>query len=308
MTIAYPMVIGGKPYFAFPAFVPVTFEVTVLLATLATVIGMITFFYQFPHNAHPLHDTDYMAKVSNDKFGVCIEAADPKFDEAEVKSLYEELGGRDIESVYELAKVEQNTFNPRFIMLLAAVAVIVSGGTYLSLNKAMFMVPYDWMMNQPRLDAQERSEFFADEYGMRPPVEGTVARNTMPYLYDGMKNQQPDEPLINPYFPTTENIALGKERFDIYCSPCHGFRGEGDSRLRGQFSVPPSLHSEKAFNWSDGDFYHVLMVGQNVMPSYASQLEEHERWAVINYIRVLQKAMNPTEEEIQMAKEESASK
>ncbi|MFN3695783.1 MAG: DUF3341 domain-containing protein, partial [Ignavibacterium sp.] len=56
MSVDYPMIIGGKPFFALPAFIPITFEVTVLLATLATVIGMITFFFRFPENDHPLHD------------------------------------------------------------------------------------------------------------------------------------------------------------------------------------------------------------------------------------------------------------
>ncbi|MCB0753622.1 MAG: cytochrome c, partial [Ignavibacteriae bacterium] len=87
-------------------------------------------------------------------------------------------------------------------------------------------------------------------------------------------------------------------KFNIYCSPCHGYLAEGDSRLRGQFPNPPSLHSEKVRGWSDGRIYHVIVSGQNVMPSYSSQLSREERWAVVNYIRVLQRSLNAKESDL----------
>lgn len=98
MAMDYPMIIGGKPFFALPAFIPVTFEVTVLLATLATVIGMLTFFFYFPNNSHPVHDTSFMKKVSSDKYGVCIECADPKFELEGVKEFLTSVGGIETSS------------------------------------------------------------------------------------------------------------------------------------------------------------------------------------------------------------------
>jgi mono/diheme cytochrome c family protein len=74
--------------------------------------------------------------------------------------------------------------------------------------------------------------------------------------------------------------------------------GEGDSRLRGQFPNPPSIHSEKVRTWSDGRIYHVIVEGQNVMPSYRSQLTRQERWAVVNYLRVLQRSLNAKETDL----------
>ncbi|PIP78274.1 MAG: hypothetical protein COW85_04845, partial [Ignavibacteria bacterium CG22_combo_CG10-13_8_21_14_all_37_15] len=91
MSKDYPMIIGGKPFFALPAFIPITFEITVLLATLATVIGMLTFYFKFPNNSQPLHDTPYMKAVSSDKYGICIEADDELFDLEKVKHLFKEL-------------------------------------------------------------------------------------------------------------------------------------------------------------------------------------------------------------------------
>ena len=81
MGIDYPIVIGGKPFFPLPAFIPITFEITVLVATLSTVGALLFFFFKFPNNKHPLHDTNYMKNVSSDKYGICIEADDPKFNE-----------------------------------------------------------------------------------------------------------------------------------------------------------------------------------------------------------------------------------
>ncbi|MCB0751703.1 MAG: DUF3341 domain-containing protein, partial [Ignavibacteriae bacterium] len=87
MGIDYPNVIGGKPFFPLPAFIPITFELTVLVATLSTVAFLLFFFFKLPNNRHPLHDTNYMKNVSSDKYGVSIEAEDPKFNLEEVKSL-----------------------------------------------------------------------------------------------------------------------------------------------------------------------------------------------------------------------------
>lgn len=297
----YPMIIGGKPFFALPAFIPVTFEVTVLLATLSTVIGMIVFFFNFPQNAHPLNDTSYMRSCSADKYGICIEADDRQFDEKTINELFISLGGRNIELIQWPPKETFKIFDMKFIGFLVVVFLIVSGSTYLILNKVLYITPFDWMMNQQRLNVQMKSDFFKDGFGMRTNVEGTIARGFLPYEYSNLSTQPP-EPIVNPLQPSKEVLAIGKKKYLIYCSPCHGNLGDGDSRLRGQFPNPPSLHSEKVRGWQDGNIYHVIVNGQNVMPSYASQLLREERWAIIHYIRVLQKARNASELEIQEIK------
>ncbi len=305
MSLDYPMIIGGKPFFALPAFVPITFEVTVLFATLATVIGMLAFYFKFPSNSHPLHDTPYMKAVSGDKYGVCIEADDKIFDSEKVKALFNELHAKEISEVFYPAIEVANIFEPKFITLLVLIGLLTSGATYVTLNKLIYMTPFDWMMNQNKVNAQSKSLFYADGFGMRKPVDGTVARNFIPYEYKGLA--APVVPLSNPLTPTNEVLNLGKKRFLTFCSPCHGNFGDGDSRLRGQFPNPPSLHSEKVRGWLDGNIYHVIVNGQNVMPSYSSQLSRDERWAVIHYIRALQKAKNASPLEILEAKKETSS-
>lgn len=305
MSISYPMIIGGKPFFALPAFVPITFELTVLFATLATIIGMLTFFFNFPFNKHPLHDTEYMKSTSNDKYGICIEAEDEKFNESEVIKFLNNLGANKIETIYYNVEDIPTVFTTKFITFLIIVFIIVSGGTYFTLNKLLYMVPFNWMTLQDRVNVQSESTFFKDGFGMRMPVKGTVSREFIPYVYAGQM-QQPENPIVNPLPSTKEILELGKKKFNTFCSPCHGNFGDGDSRLRGQFPNPPSLHSTKVREWKDGNIYHVITNGQNVMPSYASQLSSDERWAIINYIRALQRAKNASESDIQLVQKGTA--
>jgi mono/diheme cytochrome c family protein len=305
MSVDYPLVIGGKPFFAFPAFIPITFEVTVLLATVSTVIAMIALFFRLPDNKHPLHDTEYMKSVSADKFGIVIESSDAKFNEASVKELLEKLHPNKLELIYYPPEESYPIFQPKFILFLIAVSLIVSGGTYFTLNKLIYMIPYNWMMDQDKLNPQKGSDLFVDGYGMRSPVDGTVARGFIPYPYQGQA--APISVLANPFIPTNENIALGKEKYFTYCSPCHGYFADGDSRLRGQFPNPPTLHSKRAIEFSDGMIYHIITNGQNVMPSYASQISREERWAIVNYVRVLQRAKNASDSDLIEMNKESGS-
>ena len=296
MAVDYPLVIGGKPFFAFPALVPITFEVTVLLATLSTVIAMIALFFRLPDNKHPLHDTEYMKSVSGDKFGVVIEASDEMFNQTEVENFLKSLIPLNIEYIYFPPDESYAIFQPKFLLFLLGIALIVSGGTYFTLNKLMYMTPFNWMMDQDKLNPQKPSELFADGRGMRTPVEGSVAKGFIPYPYKGQTN--PVEVLSNPFLPTKENIALGKAKYFTYCTPCHGDFADGDSRLRGQFPNPPTLHSKRAREFSDGMIYHIITNGQNVMPSYESQITRDERWAIVNYIRVLQRAKNASDADL----------
>jgi hypothetical protein len=304
MSLEYPMIIGGKPFFSLPAFIPITFEVTVLLATLSTVIGMLTFFFNYPNNNHPLNGTAYIKAVAVDKFGICIEASDNKFDKDVIEQLLHHLGANEIETIYYPKDEVYPIFQPKYLMFLAATAIATSLVTYFVLNKLMFMDPFNWMMVQDKLIPQEKSEVFEDGFGMRKPVEGTVARGFIPYPFMG--EPTPADVLSNPFLPTRENIELGKKKYLIYCSPCHGNYAEGDSRLRGQFPNPPTLHSVRSREMSDGMLYHIITNGQNIMPSYASQVTREERWAIVNYIRVLQRAKFARESDLQEIKKESA--
>ncbi len=301
MSVDYPLIIGGKPFFSLPAFIPVTFELTVLLASVGAVLTMLFFLFKLPNNSHPLHDTDYMKSVSVDKFGLCIEAKDDEFNEQKAVEFLKGLGGRNITTIHysdEVINFKPKIFEKKFVVFLIIAFIVVSGATYFVLNQLLFMSPFNWMVVQSKLTEQKVSNFFSDGNSMRPPVEGTVSRGNMPFAWD-KDPEMSAKMAVNPLMPTKEILEKGKAKFNTFCSPCHGFYGKGDSRLRGQYPNPPSLHSEKIRNWTDGRIYHVIMMGQNVMPSYASQLNQEERWSVITYIRALQRAVNAKEGDLQ---------
>jgi mono/diheme cytochrome c family protein len=295
--IDYPLVIGGKPFWSWPAFVPISFEVTVLLASVLSVVAMIVLYFKFPNNSHPLHETPYMKAVSADRYGLSIQADDPMFDERKVRDFLQKVGGKHIAPVYFNQEDEARVFEPKFLGILLATAMAVSVCTYLTLNKALYSVPFDWMMEQGKLKAQKPSGLFKDGIGMRTPVEGTVARGFLPYPYRG-KPEEAARNLVNPLLATSDVLERGKARFLTYCSPCHGNFARGDSRLHGQFPNPPTLNTEKVRNWPDGAIYHVITEGQNVMPSYAAQIARDDRWAIIHYLRVLQRAQNAKESDL----------
>ncbi len=297
----YPLVIGGKPFYSLPALIPITFEVSVLSATIGTVISMLFIFFKLPNNSHPLHDTKFMKQVSSDKFGVCIEAKDKFFETEKVKSFLLSLGAKEVEEIYfDLADRthRHKILAPKFIGFLAFMIVLTSAITYVTLNIALYLPPFDWMVFQSRLNAQSTTDFYKDHSAMRKPVEGTIARDFMPYAFKG----QPDSAakyLENPLEITKTNLAVGKKKFNTFCSPCHDYFATGNSRLRGKFPNPPSLHTDKVRNWPDGRIYHIITEGQNVMPGYDKQITREQRWEIVLYVRALQRAFNAKEGDVQ---------
>jgi mono/diheme cytochrome c family protein len=146
------------------------------------------------------------------------------------------------------------------------------------------------MQNQPKYIPERESDFFDSGQSEQPLVDGTVARGELrsdDLLYTGMENGQPATEF--PFPVTAEVMKRGQERFDIFCSPCHGRTGDGDGMVvqRG-FRPPPSYHTEKLREAAAGHFFDVITNGFGAMPDYKSQVPVRDRWAIIAYIRALQ--------------------
>jgi len=146
------------------------------------------------------------------------------------------------------------------------------------------------MHDQPRYKPLAQSDFFADLRSARPPVEGTVARGQLhedTYLYTGKIGNSPGDYM--PFPVTADLLARGRERFNIYCSPCHSRLGDGNGMIvqRG-FRTPPSYHTERLRKAPLGYFFDVMTNGFGAMPEYASQIPPADRWAIVSYIRALQ--------------------
>lgn len=311
VAIDYPLVVAGKPFFSLPAYVPVLFEVTVLSSAVLGTLAMLCIYNGLPFNSHPLHDTPYMARVSDNRFGICLQATDPLFTEDSAKELLQKLGALDITSIYldpeeQQAKSKLKPMTPQFAMFLALVAIATNAAVYVLYNKVVYMAPFTWMDVQAKERPQSRSKHFEDGFAMRVPVAGTVPRGFVPYPYQEANVEEASPYMVNPLPRTKEVLALGKKQFESKCSACHGYSAEGDSRLKAtlsdqlQFPAPPSLLNQKVADWTDGRIYHIISVGQNnIMPGYARNISRDDRWAIVHYVRALQRAFNPKDTDAQ---------
>ncbi len=156
------------------------------------------------------------------------------------------------------------------------------------------------MHDQPRYEPLQASDFFGDNRSARPLVEGTVARGQLDddeQLYTGMVDGDPAPTF--PFEVTAEVLARGRERFQIFCTPCHGRTGWGDGMVvRRGFKRPPSLHEERLRNEPPGYSFGVITQGFGAMSSYAAQVPVRDRWAIIAYLRALQLSQHATLEDV----------
>jgi mono/diheme cytochrome c family protein len=156
------------------------------------------------------------------------------------------------------------------------------------------------MHDAPRYDPLEASTFFADGRGSRALVANTVARGTLRedlHLYQGKVNGQLADTFPMPV--TAEVMARGRERFNVFCSPCHGRTGQGNGMVvqRG-FRAPPSYHEDRLRNAPVGYFFDVMTNGFGAMPDYATQVPIADRWAIAAYIRALQLSQRATVDDV----------
>ena len=128
---------------------------------------------------------------------------------------------------------------------------------------------------------------------MLTPPAGTIARGYRPYPFTKDQPDQAAKALKNPLSRTPAVILKGQALFNVYCIVCHGQFGEGDGPIIPKFPKPLSLQTERVRDFPDGRIFHVMTMGQNLMPSYASQVEPEERWAVVHYVRELYRLKHP---------------
>jgi hypothetical protein len=150
---------------------------------------------------------------------------------------------------------------------------------------------------QPRENPLSHSDFFADQRSARPLVEGTVARGQLhedTYLYTGKIGNNLGDAM--PFPVTKEVLDRGRDRFNIFCAPCHSRVGDGNGFVpsRGFARKPPSFHIPRLEKAPLGYFFDVTTNGFGIMPDYASQVPVRDRWAIAAYIRALQLSQNAT--------------
>jgi len=155
------------------------------------------------------------------------------------------------------------------------------------------------MDNQPRYKSQQVNPFYADTREERPPAAGTVARGQLDL--DDAKDKGLKDGVWVTTFPVPVTVSLlqrGSDRFHIYCEPCHGMAGFGDGivavradRLQEGTWVPPSsLHAPNVLARPVGHIFNTVTNGIRTMPSYGSQIPVSDRWAIVAYVRALQRS------------------
>jgi len=180
------------------------------------------------------------------------------------------------------------------------------------------------MYDQPRYEPLEASDFFSDGLSARQPVEGTIPRGGLrddePF-YTGKvagkavgqipeaafraTHERDPRHFDRPYDETSQAdlrralLVRGQERFNIYCSVCHGRLGDGDGMIvRRGFRKPPSYHIDRLRQAPAGHFYDVMTNGFGAMASYANRIDVDDRWAIVAYIRALQLTQNARPEDV----------
>lgn len=203
---------------------------------------------------------------------------------------------------------------PRWILYSVLILVVLSWVPIVLIMRArvttstqprIHIVPD--MDNQPRYKPQSRNPLFADRRAMRPPVAGTVARGTLAFdaaVRTGKIGE--DWVAVNPIGLTPEFMQRGRERYDVFCSPCHGLAGAGDGMvakradelMEGTWTPPTSFHTELIRERSDGQLFNTITNGIRNMPAYGPQIPVEDRWAIIAYVRALQRSQNATVDDV----------
>lgn len=146
------------------------------------------------------------------------------------------------------------------------------------------------MHDGPYYERLEKSSFFEDGRASRPPVDGAVARGELradDHFYTGYVDGQ--QATTFPVAVDRDFVMRGRERYEIYCSPCHGAVGDGYGAIvsRG-FQRPPSYHQDRLRDAPVGHFYNVITNGKGRMYSFNDRIKPKDRWAITAYIRALQ--------------------
>lgn len=308
-AIDYPYVVSGKPLFSFPANIPVIFELMVLLSAFAAFGGVLVL-NLLPEYRHPAFSVKRFVRVTSDGFFISVSARDPKFDSAATTGLLESLGATAVEVCYAPA-AQPFPAALKWTLVIAAALAALPPLWIARLREVPSETPRLHIIQdmdfQPRYQAQGVGPFFADDRATRPPVPYSVAvggLETDTHFFRGQVDGR--WAATFPIRVDKEHIERGRERFGIYCAPCHDLAGYGDGmahlravrRREPGWVQPRSLHVQNVREQPVGRLFHTVTLGLNTMPAYAAQIPVADRWAILLYVRALQRSQNATIQDV----------
>jgi mono/diheme cytochrome c family protein len=301
-AVDYPIITGGKAPDSWEAFIPIMFEVTVLFATFTAGLGMLFLLNKLPFFGHPVLSSKAITGITRDRYALALEAESEAFDSAAAVRALQAAGAVEVEALpapdrspFLTSDFILRTLGGIFTACLAAGLVM-----YFTIKLFPVLKPMVYMQDQPRLNTQKPSSFFKDGHGMQRPVAGTVARGHLP---TATGTQDEAASLVNPLPRTPEVFAKGRQAYKYRCEVCHGAVGNGIGSLTAAYGAKPAnLQAQQFRDYPDGKLYWAIVNGKNAMPPHAADLDDAQRWAVVHYVRALQRAQNAKDEDLKVAK------
>lgn len=311
-TIDYPINISGKPLLSIPAFIPITFELMVLLAAFAAFGGALVL-NLLPQYGHPIFRSSRFTQAAGNGFFIVIESGDPKFHAEDSASLLRSLGATHAEVLLDLPGREPFPGWLKVGLLTVCVLAVVPPLLVAAYRAAPKSEPRIHIIQdmdfQEKYKAQTVSPLFADGRSARPDVAGVFAVGMAEedeHLYRGFVDEKPAEAFPMPI--TMPMMQRGRELFNVFCAPCHGRVGEGGvtgivsaravKRQESTWTIPLSLHADSVVAQPVGQLFETITAGRRTMPGYSAQIPAADRWAIVAYIRALQRSRNATIDDV----------
>jgi len=315
--------ISGKPTWSIPANIPIAYECGILLAVLTSFFGMWAL-NKLPQVWHPLFRLDRFARVTDDGFFIGIEARDRRFDADKTRTLLNEAGAIAIEPCYYDPDPKTRAM-PKwitaFIVASTAFALIpfaIAAKARNSHSSEPHIHIFPDMDFQPKFKSDTADDQFADGRANRGEIPGTIARGWLEgddTFWRGLENGQwtTGFPKANsdgsPFYVDTKLLQRGQNRFNIYCSPCHGYDGRGQGMIiqrvkqlqegawqagaRNLVEAPtPDGKGGVVVQMPNGQLFNTISNGFQTMQGYAAQIPAGDRWAIVAYVRALERAEN----------------
>jgi len=318
----WPWNIAGKPSWSIPANIPIGFEATILLSVFASFFGM-WIMNKLPQVWHPFFRLERFGRVSDDAFLLGIEAKDQRFDLDKTSQLLRDAGALEVERCYfESDPARKNM--PKWITALivsstafALIPFAIAAKARNSHSAEPHFHIFPDMDFQPKFKADTASDIFADGRANRGEIAGTIPRGSLEadtVFYQGIENVDGKADWTQT-FPkaleiTPALVARGQNRFNIYCSPCHGFDGRGEGAVRqrlkasgGDWAVrnlvaPPGEPGGQVIKMPNGQLFNTISNGFATMQGYADQIPPRDRWAIVLYVRALERANNASFQDV----------
>jgi mono/diheme cytochrome c family protein len=311
----WPWNISGKPTWSMPANVPIAFETTILLAVFTSFFGM-WILNRLPQVWHPFFRNERFNHVTDDAFLLGIEARDRRFDAVATTKLLHDAGAIEVSNVHfdpDPAAHHMPKWITAFIVASTAFALIpfaIAAKARTSHSSEPHIHIFPDMDFQPKYKSDQAMDLFEDGRENRGELAGTIARGSLnadDLFYRGLENGQWTVNFPKQIEISEQTIKRGKNRFEIYCTPCHGFDGRGMGAVPTRVAAGGGAWQARnlvdasnpvAMVMPNGQLFNTISNGYNTMMGYAAQIPYADRWAIVLYVRALQRSQNASLDDI----------